>query len=198
MRAVMEELRYDADKHQYFRGETPLVSVTGLIRSVWPRTDNAPENAIEKARLRGVWVDSKFEEYLTTGGVAVEADTLQEYDDCLGQAIDWWKAERGGAKVDCQVKLFGEREAGTADYVVEGHSIIDLKSTWEIARTHPAQLGGYSTLREEMGHGLTDHLGVLHVHRRFKKAQFKEFDWSESCRQWRVLRDCWRLINTKG
>ena len=195
----MEALRYDEGKHQYFRGETPLVSVTQVIHSVWPRTDGAPVDAIERARLRGTWVDEKFMEYLTTDdGLVIPAGTPQEYADCLGQAVNWWEAERAGSSVECQVRLFGEREAGTADLIVNSREIIELKSTWEISKTVPAQLGGYGDLFDEQQTGGSEHgmkCGVLHVHRRFKKAQFKAVDYPLALGQWRIVRDFYRLIN---
>jgi hypothetical protein len=183
---------FDEATHTYTRDGVRLPSITEVITACWPRTDGAPESAIEHARERGVWVDSAFTAYLTDGTVEIPTGTPQEFADCLGMAIDWWDAERGGASVECQVRLFGNKEAGSADLVVDGHSIIDLKATWEISKTVGAQLGGYSTLREEMGQ-YSDHLAILHVHRRLKVAKFVDIHYEEACRQWRVIRDFWRL-----
>lgn len=183
---------YDDAAHAYYRGLVRLPSVTGIITEVWPRTDGAPEAAIEHARDRGSWVDAAFTEYLMRGAFEMPAGTPQEFADCLGQAIDWWDAEYDGAQVECQVRLFGQREAGTADMVVEDRTIIDVKSTWEISKTVPAQVGGYAAIREESG-CFTNRLGVLHVHRRLKKAAYTEINYSEGRRQWAVLRDYWRL-----
>jgi len=197
----MDNCAYDAEKHEYRRNGVLLPSVTGIIHAVWPRTDGAPEDAIEKARLRGTFVDEKFMEYLTSGTVTIPAGTPQEYADCLGQAVNWWDAERKGAKVQCQVQLFGEREAGTADIVVSGHEIIDLKSTYDISKTVPAQLGGYGDLMDEATPLDADVepriVGVLHVHRRLKQAKFVRINYLDALTQWNICRSFFRLVNGK-
>lgn len=185
---------FDEATHTYTRDGVILSSVTTIIDACWPRSDNAPEAAIERARLRGTWVDAAFTKYLTEGVIEIPEGTPQEYADCLGQAVDWFDAEYGIARVQCQVRLFGQQEAGTADLIVESGPIIDLKSTWQISKTVAAQLGGYSTLGEESGI-VSDSLGVLHVHRRLKKAKFVAIDFTEARRHWKIIRDYWRLIH---
>ncbi len=199
MSAIVEAVcTFDEATHTYRRGDKILPSVSTIIQAVWPRTDGAPEDMIEKARLRGTFVDEKFMEYLAAGSVTVPAGTPQEYADCLGQACDWWDSERRGAKVECQVRLFGEREAGTADFIINDCEIIDLKSTYEISKTVPAQLGGYGSLFEETKSD-NRHLkfGVLHVHKRMKKAKFVETPYDSAISQWEIVRDFYRLVNAK-
>lgn len=192
----MSTCAFDEATHTYTRDGVILPSVTTIIGACWPRSDNAPQAMIDRAGVRGAWVDAALMKYLTMGTVEIPEGTSQEYVDCLGHAIDWWEAERGGAKVECQVRLYGQREAGTADLVVDDHEILDLKSTWDISKTVAAQLGGYSTLREESGK-FSDCLGVLHVRggKSPKKAAFIEIDYFEGCRQWKVIRDYWRLMH---
>ncbi len=203
MIATANECRFDEATHKYYRGSVELPSVTTILKAVWPRTDSAPEDKIEHARLRGEWVDGMLTRYLQ--GEYLEFPTgsaPQEFMDCLEQAIKWWDSNRKGASVECQKRLFGEFEACTPDLIVDGCEIIELKSTWEISKTVPAQLGGQGDLYS--GEVNPDIMfidykirtcGVLHVHRRFKKAQFKAIDYAEAWRQWRVVRGFWRLIN---
>lgn len=198
-----EECRFDPVEHKYYRGAVELPSITTILKSVWPRTDSAPEDAIEKARLRGEWVDKYFAQYLTEGYVDLAGvPRTQEWEDCLGQAITFWDAERKGAKVETQNILYGEHEAGTADLIIDGCEIWDLKSTWEISKTVAAQLGGYGDLytgTDPWRHpdDKMKSCGVLHVHRRYKKAQFRAFDYEDCWNQWRIVRSFWRLINGK-
>ncbi len=195
------DCRFDEATHTYWRGLVQLPSVTQIITSVWPRTDNAPADAIEQARLRGEWVDAHFTEYLMTGSTLAPAGTPEKWTDSLGVAIDWWERERKGAKVECQVQLFGYHEAGKADLIVNDCEILELKSTWEISKTVGAQLGGYSSLRSEslpIEFAAVDYkLGVLHAHYRFKKAQFKPINYELAHQEWLTCRNFWRLINGK-
>ncbi len=206
-----DECRFDPVEHKYYRGLVELPSVTKIITSVWPRSDGAPEDAIEKARLRGTWVDENFEFYLRNGYVVVQVGVPQEYADCLGQAIDWWDANRKGASVECQKRSYGRLYACTPDLIVDGCEILELKSTWEISKTVPAQLGGQGDIHfgideldvfprklVEPDEGLPVKCGVLHVHRRFKKAQFKEIDYRTAWAQWRCVWNFYRLINGKS
>lgn len=198
----MEETRYDEAKHEYWRGSVQLPSVTGIITSVWPRSDGAPESAIENARLRGSWVDEQFMKYLAGEYLDFPTGSIpQEYADCLGQAVRWWEAERKGAKVECQVRLFGEHEAGTLDFIIEDSEIIDLKSTYEVSKTVPAQLGGYGDLFDQNRPQECDTepltVGVLHVHRRLKQAKFTRINYLEALTHWNIVRGFYRLVNGK-
>jgi len=199
MSTTQDLCRYVPETHQYFRGNVELPSITTILKAVWPRDDQAPADKIEGARLRGEFVDKAFTEFLKTGEVTLPAGTRQDWSDCVGQCVDWWQAERAGAKVESQVVLFGEREAGTADLIVDGCEILELKSTWEISCTVPAQLGGYGDLREYsegLPHPGGIKCGVLHCHKRLKKASFKAIDYVTAWDQWRTVRNFYRL--TKG
>ncbi len=211
MSVVLEATRYDAEKHAYFRGEHELVSVTRLIGSVWPRTDGAPPDAIEGARMRGSWVDEQFMRWLGGSDIEIPAGTDQGWADALEQAISYWNTYRKGVKVECQVRLFGSHEAGTADLIVEGCEIIELKCTYEISKTVPAQLGGYLDLfsgssqcsspfqhtatRTEFDESREIKSGVLHCHKRLKKASFKAIGYLTAWDDWRTCRDFYRLVN---
>ncbi len=189
MSAVMEDCRYDAEKHEYWRGDRKLPSITQIIAEVWARRDGAPEDAIEKARLRGEFVDMQFMFWLAGNDLTIQAGIPQEWVDALGQAIDYWNTYRAGSKVQCQVRLFGQDEAGTCDLIIEGTEIVELKSTWEISKTVPAQLGGYGWLHDT--EPMT--FGVLHCHKRLKKAKFMPVDSEIALHDWRTVRDFYRL-----
>jgi hypothetical protein len=199
MSIVAEVCTFDPETHVYKCGDTVLPSVSQIITSIWPRSDGAPADAIEGARLRGTFVDSMFMRWLGGQDIEIPAGTDQGWADSLGQAVDYWTAYRKGAKVRCQVQLFGEREAGTCDLIVEESEIIELKCTWEISKMVPAQLGGYSYLNFgpefELGMENKYKVGVLHCHRRLKKAQFKTVDYLTAWSQWILCRSFYRLVN---
>jgi hypothetical protein len=204
---VQDVCEFDEATHTYTRNGVALPSITRIIDYCIPRSDNAPEDAIETARLRGTWVDEHFAEYLMLGNVEAdprEFDSIKLYDEythCLELAVEWWNKNRYRSRVRTQVRLFGEREAGTADLIVDDHEIIDLKSTYVIdARKVSCQLGGYGDLYSEMNElpfpgGLS--FGILHVVKRLKNAQYRPIDRVVAHSDWRTIRNYWRFLHEK-
>lgn len=193
----MSECVFNEELHQYTRDGVVLHSVTKIIQECLPRTDSAPEEAIYQAGLRGTFVDLAVAEYLRTGEVTVPAGTDRSWVDCVSQAVEWFEKERKGAKIETQLRLFGEHEAGSLDFLVDDFEILDLKATYEInKKTMPIQTGAYGDLLEEtrgLPHPAGIKIGVLHVNKRFKKAQFRPFDYEQGYQNWRILKSYWRL-----
>jgi len=191
------------DHHAYWRDGTRLDSVTQIIKHCFPRTDNAPEDAIEGARQRGTFVDSAVAEFLATGNVTIPGWAIdKKWDQSVDQAVNWFRKERPGALVETQTRLYGAREAGSTDFIIDREEIIDLKATYDVyPKTQGIQLGGYAELYGEHRGISSDLLGlklaVLHVNKRYKKAQYRPFEASEVVNQWRWTRDYWRLWNQK-
>ena len=190
------------DHHAYWDGPDRLPSITHIIKTCLPRTDGAPEAAIEGARLRGVYVDNAIATYLTTGNVTIPETVDVSWRSAIGQAIEWFDTERRGCLVEPQVRLYGDYEAGTTDFIIDMEEIVDLKATYEVAmKTMAPQLGGYGDLYA--GPGVCEimpvklKLGILHANKRFKKAQFHELEFLESWKRWRIIRDYWRMLNER-
>ncbi len=189
--------------HIYRRDGIVLPSVTRILDELLPRTDSAPEDAIANAGLRGSWVDAALAQYLTTGNVDVPEAVPDEYKTCLELAVRWWEQNRARSKVQTQVRLFGDREAGTLDLLVDDFEILDLKSTYKIdVKRVTCQLGGYGDLLayQQYANKYPDEwrdppftYGVLHVVKRLKNAQFKPIEAKEAFRSWRILRDYYRF-----
>jgi hypothetical protein len=208
---VQDVCEFDEAGHVYTRNGVALPSITRIIDYCIPRSDNAPEDAIEIARLRGTWVDEHFAEYLMLGNVEAdprEFDSIKLYDEythCLELAVEWWNKNRYRSRVRTQVRLFGEREAGTADLIVDDHEIIDLKSTYVIdARKVSCQLGGYgdlvmeqAMLESEVTGVVPYDLGILHVVKRLKNAQYRPISGITAHLDWRTIRNYWRFLHEK-
>lgn len=195
----MSNLTYDDSTHTYARDGQPLVSVTTILGAVLPRKDGAPEIAIERARLRGTAVDLAFSSWIDTGKAVIPAgtelydDQIDEVKHCVQLAIDWWRENRAGVQARAQVRLFGEREAGTADIVTDTETveIIDLKGTYEISPTHHIQVGAYVDLFDSPSFAKG---GILHVNKRFKKAVYTPVDVGRAIYDWDTCRRFYWLL----
>ena len=167
-----------------------MASIGSVIKSVLP-TDYSmvrPE-VLENARLRGVFVDRWFCEYIMSGDIDVPAGSPQEYDDYLSRVIDWW--DKSGLKaVATQQLVYKDGIAGRLDIHASG-MIADLKCVTKLQPSYGLQLGAYSDMTAEVD----DHdLAILHV----TKTDVTLVPYSiEDCRDnWWAAMNWWKVKST--
>jgi hypothetical protein len=196
-----EDLRLCADHHRYWRGDKELVSVTKIIKSMWPAKpgfSSAPPDVLEHARERGIRVDRYFSEYLRDGSVRITAGEWEEVRALLKSLTDWWpdNIRTTSRPPQAQVILADGRVAGTPDIIWDGR-ISDLKTTYDIESTYPIQLGAYADLFEETYGIEPASLAIIHVNKRFREPKCIPLDVKECRNDWRILRDAWFMVQRR-
>jgi hypothetical protein len=196
-----EDLRLCADHHRYWRGDKELVSVTKIIKSMWPIKpgfSSAPPDVLEHARERGIRVDRYFSEYLAQGSVRIRAGEWEEVETLIKSLTNWWSEEfhRGPGDTQSQVLLADDSIAGTADVVCCG-CIIDLKTTYDIEPFYALQVGAYADLFEATYGCEAEVIGIVHATKRFRQPNYIDLDIDECVKDWRILRDAWFMVQRR-
>ena len=122
----MDELifRFKADTHQYFLGDTELISVTTLMRKhgLAPSYDGVPSEVLRKKAERGSLIHEEIENYIKHNeiGFTVELHNFIKYINDTNTEI-----------IKSEFYVYNNVVAGTADLLLyKGGSIIaDIKTT---------------------------------------------------------------------
>ncbi len=183
--------------HRYFRGDKELVSVSKILRSVWPIKPDysaAPTEVLENARLRGIDADTLVSLYVEgklREGTLIREDALMLFREFR----PWWK-KREHRTVRAQVILADDEVAGTCDLMPD-QSIYDLKTTYDIEAYYPLQLGAYGELYKSMYGVFPDALGIIHLTKRFNGPRFINLDIEECVRDWKLMRAVWTMAQRR-
>ncbi len=185
-------IRFCAEHHRYHFGDKQLVSVTQVIRTLYPTDYSMVDPAVlEKARIRGVLVDRYFCEYLKSGRVDVPQEEREDVKERLKILIPWW--DNSGFEIyDVQQIVFSKNDgvAGTLDIAVitkQGKcGVLDLKAVSSLQKSYQLQLGAY------LSYSGADEAGIVHVTK--DKCRLVHYD-AETCkRQWRAIVTAYNVI----
>ena len=146
---TQSEVRFDAENHRYWLGPRELKSVSAVIRTVYsPKSwDGVDPDVVDRARVRGEAVDKYLSAYIANGNVVVpygESDDVKERFEIAARL--WDKAYPNGIAVQVQPIVYSEEDgiAGTADFIVDGETVVDLKNTYRPEHSWKLQIGAYS------------------------------------------------------
>lgn len=190
-----DRVRFCEVHHVYKRGAQELVSVTRVLKSVWPVKPDfskADPDVLENARVRGVQVDQLFTQWLRGHLAAIPAGTREDAKELFKKLTDWWR-ENVTHPAHAQVILAGKAVAGMCDVITHEPIIRDLKTTYDIEPMYPVQLGAYGDLYEEMYGCPPEGLEIIHLTKRFAKPQVVKLDVAECVRDWRLVKDTYQM-----
>lgn len=159
---------------------------------------------LECARLRGVFVDTYFCEWLASSGNVVDLQTVQDMIEQefpvdgskhaldtvtrIKRVLDWWASSDFSFKA-AQKIVYDERDgiAGTLDLDLDGW-ILDIKAVSSLQPNYRLQLGAYGLYHPE-----DKQMGILHV----TKDKVRLVEYPRECRiEWKAA-VCWyRTLNT--
>jgi hypothetical protein len=177
--------------YRYRKGKQEFTSVSKVIRTLLPADYSAVDPVVlETARLRGVFVDTYFSEYLTDPANVIAPKDVgamvrdsfprdkDKYADDVVRRIEmllnWWTVQKFKA-TDVQRTVFSEQDgvAGTFDIGLE-EMILDLKVVSDLQPSYKLQTGAYITYDTE---GRDP--GVIHVTK--DKVKLVRYD-AKQCR----------------
>jgi len=141
----MSEFVFDEEKHWYYLDGRPLVSVTRVIKPLYDFSAVHPD------------VLRRAGEYGTALHKACELSLLNDLDEegldeNLKRPLEgfrkWAATELNGESYVCEKRMFHPRLkfAGTADIIIDGQAVIDIKSRAFNPITDPLQLVAYEHL----------------------------------------------------
>src|SRR4030095_5554144 len=186
------EVRRCDEHHRYWRGAKELLSVSHVIKSVWPFKPNftkADPAVLENARSRGMEVDGLWSRYLAGDLKVIPRGTRQDALRLFLRLKRWW-SEHAHGDVRTQVILADDQVAGTADILdVDQHAVFDLKTTYAIEAYYACQLGAYGALYYATFGKPVKKLGMIHLTERYPVPQFIPLDPAEVIQDWLLIRD---------
>jgi hypothetical protein len=196
--------------HIYRLGRTQYDSVSHVIRAVLPSSyDGIEPMVLENARLRGVYVDLYFSQWLLYSQERLPTllefreliqphfsidkfhSPAQHAEDCrvrLERLLNWSTSE--GLKPVAIQKIVhdpGRRVAGTLDLRLPA-AIYDVKCVSELQPDYRLQLGAYA----ECDGGEVSEVGIIHV--RKDRVDFKRYNVKDCRNMWG---HCWNWYKTK-
>ncbi len=179
-------LRLCTVHHAYWLNDRELVSVSKVIRTVFPTDYSAvPPGILENARVRGERVDRYFSNYLNTGHIRIEAGERSDVVERLTLLINWWD-KSGLTAQTVQKPVYSERDgvAGTMDVRTAG--VLDVKVVSALQPSYALQLGAYADMDN------ADEAGIIHV--TAKECRFIPYDvnqckawWRQGCEWWKEM-----------
>lgn len=186
------------DHHRYWLGDRELASVSTVIRAAWPVRSgflDAKPDVLAHARERGIRVDRYLSEYVHGGRVTIPKGEWKEVRALVQKGASWWSLARQiEPNIQSQVIVHDGTVAGTLDFLVGRHSIVDLKATYDLELSYKVQVGAYADLYEDMTGDGIDALGILQVTERLAQARFVGLDVDECKDAWRKVRAVWDLM----
>lgn len=157
---VTDDIRLCAACHRYFKGKREFTSVSKVIRTLLPADySKIDPTVLEIARLRGVFIDNYFCEFLRDPESVVPLEQVEdmiapefprdhaknaaEVVERLTRLLAWWYL-KGFKLKQVQEIVYSEKDgiAGTFDIATE-EMILDLKCTAELNPNYELQLGSY-------------------------------------------------------
>jgi hypothetical protein len=190
--------------YRYWKGPHRLTSVSKVIHTLLP-TDYSAINPVvlEGARLRGVFVDTYFCEWLTdpldviplrdvgsfiapqfpVDGEKYAGDTMHRIE----MLLEWW--QKSGIKCLSAQKIIHSDDdgiAGTMDLSTD-RGIYDLKCVSRLQPAYGLQLGAFASYDDSAGQGL----GIIHCTK--DRVRLVPYDAAKCKRQWR---SCVSWFNT--
>jgi len=94
-------VRFCSTCHKYWRGDKELVSVTRLVKTVWPFKPDfsqAQPEVLENARDRGVVVDALFSAYVNGKLDTIPPGTRTDAIDLFFKLRQWWDGRHKQAR----------------------------------------------------------------------------------------------------
>jgi len=178
--------------HRYWKGDKELVSVSTIIRAVWPYKPNfmgAKPSVLANALNRGIVVDRLFSKYLAHELQAIPIGTRLDSLQLFWRLKRWWEDHKHGEPQPQRILNDGQ-VAGTPDVIDEPlDRIEDLKTTYAIEPFYPLQLGAYGAMYDNVYGKPVKELRILHLTKRFPEPKLIVLDPAEVIADWLQLRD---------
>ena len=191
-------VRLCSDHHRYHRGPKQLVSVTKIIKTLWPVKPDfsrAPPAVLENARDRGIVVDSLFSAYVNDMLDKIPHGTRKDAVLLFNKVRRWWDGHVHD-NPRAQVILADDEIAGQCD-ILDVDRIYDLKTTYNVEDTYPLQLAAYGDLHFATFHRPVKKLAIIHVTERYPEPKIIPVDITR-LQDWMAIREMWRLIVKMG
>jgi hypothetical protein len=194
------EVRRCDEHHRYWRGSKELLSVSHVIKSVWPFKPNftkADPAVLENANHRGIEVDWLWSRYLAGELKVVPAGTRQDALRLFLRLKRWW-SEHAHGDVRTQVILADDQVAGTADILdVDQNVVFDLKTTYAMEAFYACQVGAYGALHYATFGKPVKKLGIIHLTKRYPVPQLIQLDPAEVIQDWLLVRDTYFMARRR-
>ncbi len=180
------------DCHTYRKGKTVFTSVSKVIKDLMPADYSGVDPVVlEIARLRGIYVDQYFSEWLTDIDETMNLLTLPEVKELIAPTFpregekhaedtinridmlcDWWIG-KGWKATGVQKTVYSDmhKVAGTMD--VRTDRVLDVKCVATLQPNYKLQLGAYSTYDGDAP------TAIIHVTK--DKVRLVEYD-AQQCR----------------
>jgi|SRR5215471_4545273 len=182
--------------HRYWKGDKELVSVSHVIRRVWPVKPNfmaAKPSVLANARHRGIVLDRLFSKYLARELHAIPIGTRLDSLQLFWRLKRWWSDHKHGA-CRSQVILADDDIAGTCDVLdEEKDAVFDVKAVSRLEVTYPLQLGAYGQLFYATFGRPVKKLGIIHLNKTLLQPKLIELDPAEVIQDWLLLRDTYMM-----
>lgn len=186
--------------HRYWKNDKRLTSVSKVTNALLP-TDFSGINPVvlECARLRGIFVDTYFCEWLADPlnvmpladvvpmvapkfperGEQHAADTVQRIE----RLLEWW--QKSGMRCLATQKVVHSEVDGVAGMMdlSTDRGIFDLKCVSELRPVYALQLGAYASYDDLAPQGV----GIIHVQK--DRIKMVPYDPAKVRRQWRAAVD---------
>lgn len=143
------ELTFDETTHGYYLGGVKLPSVTQIMRPLYDFSQVNPD-VLKRAGEFGTAVHKTIELYLADD---LDDEGLDENLRGPLQAFKSWQRAYGYQGLEVERRMASKRMkyAGTADLILDGYAIIDIKTRPFSLLTDPVQLVAYEKLWLEWG-----------------------------------------------
>ncbi len=182
------DVTFEESTHTYTRGLVTLPSVTTVIKAVFPdELKDIDAEVVANARDRGIEVDKLLTAWLK-GATAIPSGIREDSVELFNKLIDHWPF----GEAQSQVILASDDLAGTVD-ILPSMSIFDLKTTYNVPKYAPLQLGGYCHLYEAEHGKLPLTCGVVHLTKR-QPRKIVTYDVTRVVSEFRLLFDFWKMI----
>ncbi len=191
-------VRFDPDEHRYWRDEKELMSVSKVLRSVWPFKPDfsaADPAVIENARDRGVVVDRLFCDYQAGNLSEIPPGTRTDAMELFWKLKKWWDGRHKIAQT--QVILADDNIAGMCDILADEESIYDIKATHDIEPMYQLQLGAYADLHFATFGKAVKSIGIIHVTKRYREARLIKVDLGEALKDWLLIKDTYLMAKRR-
>ena len=196
--ATKTDVRLCEPCHRYWRKNKRLVSVSQLIRDVWPVKPDysaAPPAVLENARDRGIDVDRLLTMELRGQlGDSYPLGTREDSIELFEKLMECWD-NMGLVEVASQVLLADNDVAGTCDILADGW-IFDLKTTYKLEPYYELQVGMYGLLYDAMHGHPPAGLGIIHLTKR-QPVKYVDLDVTQCMKDAQLLYDTYFMAQRR-